>query len=366
MEELIRIEFLSMYKDKIKEEETYKEFLSSFTKDSLERLFKMNALITNDSKELAKAYLISNKNKKEIMEELEKQNKKIYSNLLKNADEMMIKQLEYYLKSYQKNLMVIQLNQLRISLHFISFLNENCLAKVNYSKSKKTVTLETPSELRKLLGNIIKDKKIIKNSKKIRIEKEQIHNLIATYGVILLSDLCKIYNKVYRKETRDSLLDKIIISQIYEDEIQIAPVEDDYMIYGISFEDEDDALSFYYSLDEKLDYKIYNKEEYKEIGEAEYFTGIEEYGKVYHYLEKLFSNKEEEINDFIEAMIIDYIFSYQIDEEEADSNYQKNIKRGYPNIKEKERKELLKRIKVLASYYPNYRNKGYSDQEIKK
>ena len=103
MEEKIRETFLSLYKDKIKENESYKEYMSSYNKDQIERLFKIYAVIMNDNKELSKFTTLFSKTKKNIIKELDLNKKKIYTTLIKCIDENIYSQLIFYLERYKGN-----------------------------------------------------------------------------------------------------------------------------------------------------------------------------------------------------------------------------------------------------------------------
>ena len=362
----IRYEFLKNYKDKIGKEEREEDYYNYFKKDQLERLFKINAVVQNNSKELTKITVLGTKQKKEVVEAFKKEKKKIYANLLKCIDDSIRSQLNYYLKIYEDNLLEIAENRFKVSLHFIEFLNINCLAKVNYSSSKKILTFYTPKELRKELEELLKDKKIIKCSKENSVIYSNFHDMISTYGILPLKDFNILYNKVYSKITEEKLFDYILLNNIIDDNIRLVPLEDDYLAYGLGFEEEDDAFTFYYQQDESLDYKEFKKEEYEKIGEGSYHKDFKEYKELCKFLEKRLHLDNKELEEFNENFILDYIYSYELDEEVAKKNLKRNLSKMYKELKPKDATYISKQILSIARDHPNFLWKGYSYNEIKK
>lgn len=364
MEEKIRETFLSLYKDKIKENESYKEYMSSYNKDQIERLFKIYAVIMNDNKELSKFTTLFSKTKKNIIKELDLNKKKIYTTLIKCIDENIYSQLIFYLERYKGNIIEVKSNQLRVSLHFIEFLTTNCLAKVKYSKNKKIITFYTPKELREDLKSILKNRKLKKLTKINGVIKENLHNIISAYGVIPVKRLNKIYDKTYGKIDYNFLIDKILINCLFDDDIRLTLVDDDYYAYGVTFENEDECLEFYYSLPEKLDYKVYKKKEYSQIGSGTYHRNTKEWEGLKNYLQEKYEMDDNDIINFDEEIVLDYLFSYQVDVKEAKKNLKNNIGLLFENFKPKDRTYITKSIEEISKNYPNYNYKGYSFNEI--
>ena len=361
MNEKIRKEILSFFNDKISIKEDY---YNSYKKEQLIRLFKLYALAEDNNKELNKAIILSDKNKKEVIEEFKKNRKKLYNNIIKCSDESTIYQLEYYLKKYKKEILEIEEDKLTLSLYFIDFLHANCLAKVNYSKSKRIITFYTPKEILKELENIIKNKKIKKIIKDNTKARNNIRSLLSPYGIISLKDLITIYEKIYHKIKEDDLIEIIIKNTVVDDDLVLSLVEDDYLIYTPVFENEEEALTFYNSLDKKLDYKIFNKKEYEELREGSYHTNYKEYQDIINYLETKTNLDENEIMEFDEDIILDYLYSSQKDEKTAKKNLKNNMPKIYGKLKSKDKTYITKQLEELSKYFPKFNYKGYSNNEI--
>lgn len=354
------------FKDKMNGNETYNDFISSFKKEQIEKIYKLDAAINDNTEELAHIWSLSIHPKKIIVEDFKNNIKEIYSNILMNAPEDFIKQLEIYLKIYKDKVLIMDIFNLKLSLHFIEFLHNYNLAKVKYLKSENKLYIYTPLELRNVLKEILKNKEIKLKSKETSKYERNLHNLIATYGIISIKNLTKIYSKIYEKTNQKDLINRIIVNHAFDSEIDLVNTDEGYIVYGLAFSNEDDALEFYYSLPDNIDYKIYTKEEYEEIGEGTYHQQFEEFGKLYVVLENIFNMNEEEIDEFDDAFILDYIFSYQIDSETAKRNLSINLNKVFGIMNLRDKAFISNTILSLAKKYPNFNYKGYSFNDYNK
>ncbi len=357
--------FCENFKDKINEDENYDDYISSFKKEKLEKVYKIVAVMENDNDKLAHILSLSTHPKKVIVEDFKKNIKKIYSTLLKNSNEDILKQTEMFLKLYKSKTMVLNLFDLKFSLHFIEFLNNYNLAKIKYINNQKNLYIYTPLELRNILKDIIKDSTIKKKCKENTNYKNNIHNIISAYGIISIDKFSEIYNAIYEKTNTHTILNKIIINHAFDEEINLAHTDKGYLVYNNGFEDECEALTFYYSLSEKINYKIFTKEEYEELGEGYYHQKYKEYAKLCEYLETEFDMSEEEIYYFDENFILDYMFSYQIDSDIAKKNLSNNLNKEFGKLNINDKSFISSTILSLAKKYPNFNYKGYSYNEIK-
>ena len=84
------------------------------------------------------------------------------------------------------------------------------------------------------------------NNKKNNDLRNNIHALLDTYGLIELDNLCDIYNKKFGNITKKELLSKIRLFRLLDENIQLYGDANLFLVCNISFDDEDDAFSFYY------------------------------------------------------------------------------------------------------------------------
>lgn len=365
LEKTIIETFCSKFKDKINKEERYNPYISSFTKERLERLLKINALVENDNNSFARVFAISVHKKNIIVDEVNQNLKNIYENIIRITSEDILKQLGRYLKEYGNNdVMEIDLTKLNYSLHFVELLNTNCIAKVKFLKKEFKLYLYTPIEIREILKTILNNISLIKEVKKISIYKNNLHNLISTYGVIPLKKLNNIYNYTYEKLEEDNLI-QIIMNSLFDDDISLINTDDGYLAYGVGFDNYEEALVFYYSLPDDLDYKMYTKKEYEKIGKTTYHHQFNEFIDLYNFLEFNLNMDDEEIYGFDNMFVVDYIFSYQIDHDIAKKNLSINLKKYFMNLDFMDIAFISKSILSIARNYPSFNYKGYTYNEIK-
>lgn len=271
----IRVMFCSNYKDKIIEKESYNEFISSFSKEKIENIYKVVSVMEDDNRILSHVLSLSLHPKKVLIEDFTHNVKEMYKALISNSKEDILIQINMLLKEHSSsNIIEFELSSLKYSLNFIDFLNRFAIAKVKYLKRQEIIQVYIPVELKNTLKELLKDKTIEDKCKKNTKFHHEISNIVATYGVIKIKDLSEIYNKIYGKENEKSIFNSVIINRATDDGIRIVNLDTDHLVYATAFEDDEDAVSFYYSLSEKDKYKLYTKEEYEEIGEGIYHTKL--------------------------------------------------------------------------------------------
>lgn len=357
--------FCSKFKDKIDQGESFDQYVSSFIKEQIERLLKINAVMEENNQKFAHVLSVSIHKKSDVVKELKQSIREIYTNIIKNINEEVINQLEMYIKEYTSNIIEFNLSKMKYSLHFIELLNSSCMAKVKYLKEENKLYLYTPMEVRTILKGILKSQEVKKMCKKSSIYKSNLHNLIATYGIIPLKKLNEIYNKVYEKIDQNTLTQRIIINAMFDDEIKLIPTEDGDIVYGIEFENEDVALEFFHSLSDDIEYKMYKQEEYQEIGEGTYHSNFKELDDLYDFLKVNFNMSEDEIYDFDDMFVLDYLFSYQIDADVAKKNLSNNLEKQFIRLNIGDKAYISKAILSIARNYPNFNYKGHTYNEVK-
>ncbi len=366
VQENIKNAFLSNYKDKIDENMTCDEFIESLTKKEIERALKINAIIEDDDHKLAHILSISMHKKKDVVKELKNNIKELYKNIFIYADGTIMIQIEDILENYKNKILELDTSEsiLRYSISLLEFLKFNYIAKIKYLKSKDKLIIYIPKEIRDILQEIIKDKKIIKIRNKNNIYNKNIQNLISVYGVIPFEELLTIYNKVYKKIKTKDLLKIIELNSFFNESINITEIDDDLLIYGMAFEGEDDALEFYYSQPEELDYKLYTKEEYEMIGKDAYHYSLNEYTKLFDFIGSKFKLTPQEEDYFDGMIVLDCLFSYQIDSEMAERNLNHNLEVALGKLNIIDKSFIINTILDMAKNYPNFNYKGHTYNEV--
>lgn len=365
VEEKIVDLFCTEFNDKIQETESYDEYISSMKKDSIGRLLQINAIILNDSSRLSRSIIVSSKKKDNVIEDFKLNIKEIYTTILSNVDISIVEQLNKYLNNYKKEVFIHNLFDKGFNLHFIQFLKENNIAKIKYSKKENELYLYTPLEFRKLLKEILKDKNIKGICKKNSIYKKNLFDLLSVYGVINLKKLTEIYSGVFEKIDSKELLNIIKVTSIFDEDIRFTLLDEDYLIYSIGF-DEDEAIEFYYSIPDDIGYKIFTKDEYDEIGEGVYHYNFDSFQELDCFLEFKLGINEDTSYMFDQMFTLDYLYSYQIDSNEAKRKLDFNLKKDFSDLNIMDKSFICKSILDIARDYPNFNYRGYSYNEARK
>lgn len=352
--------FFSNFKEKIKEE-SLKEFLLSKKKEDLEKILKINTVIINDKDYLNK---ISNLNKNELVKEIINNIDSIYKNILINVDILIYDQIEDYIKSYKSNIMTIKINKLNYSPALFQILSTFLISKINYDKDKGIIEIYTPKELISVLKDLFKDKSIEKECENNSEIIDNVESLIQTYGVIELSELINIYNNVFDEIDEEDLKTRIFIDPFFDEKIHIVNEFSDYLIYGLGFNSDKEAQEFLMKLPKKLDYKIYTKEEYDEIREGSYHYNIDVFDVLHDFLTLHLGMNDDQVFDFDEMFVLDYMYSYQLDSSTAKKNLSNNLNKMMPDLDFTDKAHLSKIILSIAKNYPNYNFKGHTYNEV--
>lgn len=159
-------------------------------------------------------------------------------------------------------------------------------------------------------------------------------------------------------------MDKIIINRAFDDDINLVKMDKDYLVYGVSFDDDDEAFSFYYSLPDGLNYRIYKKEEYESIMEGTYHHRFNEYYDLCNFLNNEFNMNDSDINVFDDSCVLDYMFAYQLDPDTAKNNLNINLDKYFGKIEFNDKAFICSTIYKLAKNYPSFNFKGHCYNEI--
>ena len=352
-------EILKLFLNNIKcnyKEETFKEFISSMDDDIIRRLLMISSTMNNDN---SKFEIVSKESRKILEKEFLTNASDVYSNLFLYTNNFIF-ELKEFLDNDNYKIKIDEFN------YSIDFLQKILLFGIGYIKYKKNIiSIYIPSEEREILKKVVNNKKLIKSIDNHNIIIHNINNLLSVYGVIEYTKLNEIYNKVYKKN--NNLLEIIAKNSVVEEEINFFKYKDSYVIYNEpAFNDLEHARSFYNSLDKNIDYKIYNKNELEEIGECTYHYNFEEFDSLYAYLSIKFNMSEDEIFEFDEVFVNDYIYSYQVDHEQASSSLENNLDKLFGKLDARSKKIITTSILNIARKYPDFKYKGNTYYDIEK
>ena len=77
------------------------------------------------------------------------------------------------------------------------------------------------------------------------------------------------------------------------------------------------------------------------------------------------NNRADEIYDFDDMFVLDYIFSYQLDANIAKKNLSNNLDKLFMGLNISDKAYISKVILSIAENYPNFNYKGHTYNEIK-
>lgn len=353
-------ELLKVFLNNIKSayrEENYKEFVSNMDEETIRRILMISFTMNNDNN---KFEIASKSFRKKLEKELLKNTYEVYSNLFLYTNNFIFE----LKKLLDNNIYMIKIADFDYS---IDFLQKIILFGIGYIKCKKDIiSIFIPNEEKEILKSIVNNKKLIKNVENNNIIIHNVNNLLSVYGIIEYSKLNELYGKIYKKSI-SNLLEIITKNSVVEEEINFYKDKDHYIIYNEpAFKDLKHAREFYNSLDSAIDYKLYKKHEYEEIGECTYHFEFEEFNSLYAFLSIKFNMSEDDIFEFDEVFVSDYIYSYQVDHEQAISNLENNLFKIFGKLDNRSKKIIMSSILNIARKYPDFKYKGNTYYDIEK
>ena len=260
--------------------------------------------------------------------------------------------------------MSIKISKLIYSPALFQILSTFLISKINYDKDNGIIEVYIPKELISIFKELFKDKSIERECEYNSDIIYNVNSLIQTYGVIELSELINIYNNVFDKIDAEDLKTRIFIDPFFDEKINIVNEFSDYLIYGLGFDSDKEAQEFLMKLPKKLDYKIYTEEEYDEIREGSYHYSLDEFDVLHDFLTLHLGMDDDEVYDFDEMFVLDYMFSYQLDSSTAKKNLSNNLDKMMPNLDFTDKAHLSKIILSIAKNYPNFIFKGHTYNEV--
>ena len=350
LEQIIKEELLGVNNPKIKVE-TLNEYLGSLKVKELHKMAIFPAFIDDDFLSFAEVERLKNKPKKNIIAYVTKNLDKILESYIKIIRTNEINQLKIIIKNNNKKIIF---GDLPISIHFLLFLKKFFIAKVEYDNKDDSFRVFIPEEFITILNNCFENKELLKLNKLNNNVYNYVKNVINTYGVITIDKLYELFEKQMFRINEDKLRHIITICSVYEEE-NFYEYNGEIILYSSSFESDEDALAFYNS--QKMNYKKYSKEDYKNIANFQYAEKLKSYKKFVNYLYRNYYDISD-IFDYIKNFIIyDYLASAQLSIEEADNNFKANIIKIL-EVDNEEIEELLKLMKNIFNEYPKWIKRG--------
>lgn len=350
IENLIKKEFLGFNNKKVSDE-NLNEYLTSFKNDELTRFAITQIFVDKDYLNLLLVKNLNNRPKKYIIEYITDNLNVILETYIKIINVEEIDLLKYIIKNNGEK---IFLKNKSISIHFIGFLKLFSLAKVEYNSKEESIKFFMPKEFIEVLEKGLNNNKLLEINKYNNKVFTYIETVINTYGIITLDKLHEIFEKQMFKIDKEEL-NHIIESMCTYEELNIHIYNEEKLFCNVEFIEEDFALYFYEN--QKKEYKIFSKEDYKLISEGNYIDKLKSYNKFIDYLCKNYKGIEKDIKLIKDFIVNDYISSAQVFKDVAKDNFINNIQEIL-EADDKTLKELLTLIDNIFKEYPKWIKRG--------
>lgn len=346
------------FNDEIKEE-NLESFFNSLSEDELIKIVKVKSVISSTDTLKGKTL-----DKNKIVNYILNNYKKIYSLLLEILDEDFYLQMKKYIKENNNGYLKMVYDSRDYSISFLLNIYNFRIGKVKYDNKTNILEIYIPKETIETINLILKDKSIRKKINENTKIMSNINGLMVAYGIVTIDRLHEIYEDVFSKISNDKLLTVILFDHLTNQTFDIIEYKDSYLINGLSCEEED-AIKYYESIDKKLEYKIFSKEELEDLDDGLYHHQSINYDSLLDEIRRVFNFDEYEIEDFDEEFIVDYMFSFSEDEALAKKNINSNLTKNYPDLDFVNKSIIMKKINSVAKDYPIFKYKGYSINEMK-
>lgn len=353
IQETILNEVLEQNNKKIKEKESLEEYLKSFTNDELTRLAITHVWVDEKITHLLKIKNLAQKPKKDIIKYIRENLEDILRVYIKIIND---RNYEFLKTIVNKNGKVeYSIDTFDLNLHFVSFLKDFCLAKVEYNKKEKKLKIYIPKEFNDILKVAYKDKNIISYNKRFNEICDYVYGTVEGYGVILLTKLHELFEKhMYKIDIHE--LNKIIGSRVMIDQLfDTHQYPNDILVCSIEFTDEDEALSFYETCEGE--YYNFTKKDIELLKESKYITKLKSYKEFISYLKSNFEGLKGDLFHINNLLIMDYIETAQFDEDEARESANLTISELF-EVNSAQKNRMINMIDNIYKEYPKWTKRG--------
>jgi len=353
--------FIGIYHDKIDKKLTLQKHYETSNIDELKLLLGTYILVKDD-RELLDEVDIEIKDKDKIINYLIEDTNDLYYNILTTVDDNFIKQLSQLIE--ENGYLSLEKEELfsKYTVGFLMTLKKYKMAQINCNLKKNIIKVQIPDCLINTISRLLEDPKSNKKRKENNIITSATRKILGVYGVLTMEKLTEIINEVFIKVTSKRLGNILSRLMITDEQINIFKQDNLTLVAGLEFSEKDEAFEFYESLSDG-DYKIFTKEEYEELNEGYYHQKFSAYENLINYVEETWNLDEEELEDFEELFILDYLNSYKYDVELANDNLMEKLKKHFNNVTLQDKMVIKKNLVTLGKLYPNFYLKGYAKKE---
>lgn len=338
---------------KIKETDNLNDYLSDFKNYDLTCFALLQVWVNNNYKDLFKIRNLENRPKKYILDYINSNLKDIleaYIQVINEDDISYLKKLVSYNGSVKYTI-----DDFNMSLHFILLLKNFLLAKVYYNKKENIIHFYMPKEFVDIFKVALNDKDLISINKRNNKIVGYIEGILEAYGIISLSKLHEIFQKQMFKISIDELNKVISANAMIDGQFHIYRYNDDTLVGGVEFDEEDEALIFYENLKGK--YHVFSKDEYNDLKECLYIKKLDSYKIFVKYLLNNYDGIYQDLDDIYMFLISDYTTTAQFSTRDADRDFINKLSKMFETTPE-EKNTMLKMMHDIFKEYPKWNKRG--------
>ncbi len=324
------------------------DYLNGFTKTEL---FNVISLYKLGMEDVIEAYVLDNKSKKElikyIIENLDSI-LKVNFRYIKNKDLDSLKRV--LPKIAQKDFDVTD-DEIPFSLFF--YLRRFNLAKFEYSDS--SLKMFMPKEFCDTFLEILDDGNLALENKKYNDIFDYICALTSTYGIIDFDNLYRLFQKDMESMDEETFIKMINSFDIADDYLNVFEYDSSYLICNIEFADEEGAVRFYES--QSGEYTEYSKKDLVLIKNGNFIRKSKHFKEFTDYLNSKFELSEKDMDDIVDMLVLDYIFSASLDIDEANDNFINNASEMF-DLSSDEIEEMRGTVYDIYMDWPKWSKRG--------
>lgn len=337
------------YVSKKANEQTFEEYLKKLNKNELKRLSIQH--LVDDDKKIKEIIEITNLKKEELIDYIKENKKEIIIYQLEIIDKIIRKDLSKISFNISKNNYILD----KTALKTILFISDNNIGSIEYNKENGKAKVFIPKEFNEIILENINKKSVIEKADNYNKFIDYIDLVLEAYGMISFDKIYEMYKNQIQNIDEKEFKNFLRKASILEENINIINMDEEIIVYGLGFEDEDEVCEFYHSQEEK-EYKDYTKKQLIEIHNYEYLKKINEYKDIQKYIEKEYT-KDNYLKETIQDLVTDYLYTAQLNIEKAKTNFIINYRKLF-EASSSDTKYLIEKLEIILDKYPKWIKKG--------
>lgn len=240
---------------------------------------------------------------------------------------------------------------------FLKNINTNILFEAYYDKETSKLYIYIQKSIYEEMKKILKSKLFINKFNKVVSLRADLEKIMDVYGIIEEKVIYKLYNKEFAKITLNEF--RNLLNYITFGSGTILYNFVGKTKYIITLSNENSLEDYLKNIDDSIEYKLYDKSFYEDVHDLKYLKSLNSYQTLYKYLKSFYGLDLEEEGEVLEIIVVDYIYQMQenIDKKIAQKNVLSNMNYFFDNSS-KEKREILSYLNKIYYDYPKWQKRG--------